>query len=83
MLFIQDPHELYKHWPTEVWQAIDRHEVKPGMSELQADFAIGIGLLEPASDSLDRTLDYPNGGKPVTISFHDGKAIAVKPGKAG
>jgi len=82
MLFIQDPHELYKHWPTDVWQAIDRHEVKPGMSELQADFAIGIGLLEPASDSSDRTLDYPNGGKPLTISFHDDKAIVVKPGKA-
>ena len=22
MLFIQDPHELYKHWPAEVWEAM-------------------------------------------------------------
>ena len=23
ILFIQDPHELYKHWPADVWKAID------------------------------------------------------------
>jgi len=61
---------------------IDQHQVKPGMSELQTDFAIGIGLLEPGADDIDRTLDYPNGGKPLTISFHHGKAIEIKPGKA-
>jgi hypothetical protein len=80
MLFIQDPHELYKHWPNDVWQEIDQHQVKQGMSELQADFAIGIGLLEPGSDSIDRTLDYPNGGNPMKISYHDGKAIQIGPG---
>lgn len=82
MLFIQDPHELYKHWPADVWQAIDQHQVKPGMSELQADFAVGIGLLEQGADETDRTLDYPNGGNPLTISFHEGKAIEIKAGKA-
>src|SRR5258708_5517721 len=68
MLFIEDPHQLYKHWPADVWQAIDQHQVKPGMSELEADFAVGIGLLETGSDSIQRTLDYPNGGKPPSIS---------------
>jgi hypothetical protein len=82
MFFIQDPHELYKHWPADTWQAIDQHQVKPGMNELQTDFAIGIGLLESGSDSIDRTLDYPNGGKPLTITFHDGKAQAIRPGSA-
>lgn len=82
LLFIQDPHELYKHWPADVWQAIDQHQVKPGMSELQADFAIGIGLLEQGGDETDRTLDYPNGGNPLTISFHEGKAIEIKAGNA-
>ncbi len=81
MLFIEDPHQLYKHWSADVWQAVDQHQVKPGMSELEADFAVGIGLLESGADSIDKTLDYPNGGKPLVISYHDGKAIVVKPGK--
>jgi len=83
MLYLQDPRELYKHWPADIWQAIDQHQVKPGMNELQADFAIGIGLLESGSDSTDRTLNYPNGGKPVTVSFHNGKAVEVRPGAGG
>lgn len=82
MLFFEDPHQLYKHWPADVWQAIDQHQAKPGMSELQVDFALGIGLLEQGGDETDRTLDYPNGGKPLTVSYHEGKAIAIQPGKS-
>ncbi|HKW18025.1 MAG TPA: hypothetical protein VJO35_10995 [Terriglobales bacterium] len=80
MFYIEDPHQLYKHWPADVWQAIDQHQVKSGMNELQVDCAIGIGLLESGGDEIDRTLDYPNGGKPLTISFHGGKATEIKPG---
>src|ERR1700730_16726258 len=54
MLFIEDPHQLYKHWPPDVWQAIDQHQVKPGMTELEADFAVGIGLLETGGAAVDR-----------------------------
>lgn len=82
MFFIEDPHQLYKHWPADVWQAIDQHQVKPGMSEKQADFAIGIGLLQPGGDQTDRTINYPNGGKPITITFHDGKAVEIRPGQS-
>jgi len=80
MLFIEDPHELYKHWPSDVWQAVDQHQVKLGMNEFQADFALGIGLLERGSDSTDRTLDYPNGGKPIKITYRNGKAVEIGPG---
>jgi hypothetical protein len=80
MLFFEDPHQLYKHWPADVWQAIDQHQVKPGMSEMQADFAIGVGLMESGGDENDKTMDYPNGGKPLDVSYHNGKAVEVKPG---
>jgi hypothetical protein len=80
MFFIEDPHQLYQHWPPDIWRAIDAHQVKPGMSEIQADFAIGIGLLEPGGDATDRTLNYPNGGTPVTINYHNGKAVEIRPG---
>ncbi len=79
MLYIQDPHELYKHWPAGVWQAIDQHQVKPGMSELQADFAIGMGIPEPGSPDV-KTVNYPNGGKPISITFRDGKAAEIRQG---
>ena len=80
MLFIQDPHELYKHWPAEVWDAIDKHQVKPGMSELQADFAIGLGIPERTGEPGNRTVNYPNGGNPLSITYRDDKAVEIKPG---
>jgi hypothetical protein len=80
MLFIQDPRELYKHWSKDVWQAIEAHELKPGMSELQASFAAGVGLLESGTRTDERVLKYPNGGKPLIVTYRDGKAAEVKPG---
>jgi hypothetical protein len=82
MLFIEDPHELYKHWPTDVWQAVDQHQVKLGMNEFQADFAIGLGLLESGGHSSERILNYPNGGKPIKITYRNGKAVQIVPGHA-
>ncbi len=82
MLYIQDPRELYKHWPADIWQAIDHHEVKPGMNELQVDFAIGMGIPEKSNDPSLKTVNYPNGGKPLTITYRDGKAVEIKPGPA-
>ncbi len=80
MLYIQDPHELYNHWPADVWDAIGRHEVKPGMNELQADFAIGMGVPQKQDNPDTKVVDYPNGGKPLQITYHDGKAAEIKPG---
>ena len=58
IFFIEDPRELYKHWPADVWQKIDAHEVQAGMSELQASFAIGLGIPEGSGDYGWRTLHY-------------------------
>ena len=80
IFFVEDPHDLYRHWQPEVWQAVERHEVKPGMNELQADFAIGMGVPDAGGGSEEKTVRYPNGGKPLVVVYEDGKATDVKPG---
>ncbi len=79
MFYVEDPHELYKHWPAEVWQAVAAHQVKQGMNELQADFAIGMGVPDSGS-SEEKTVRYPNGGKPLVITYRSGKAVDIKAG---
>jgi hypothetical protein len=71
---------LYKHWPAEVWESIEQHQIKPGMNEFQAYFAIGMGVPDRSSDPAVKTVHYPNGGKPVTITFRNGKAAEITGG---
>ncbi len=80
IFFIEDPHELYKHWPADTWRKIDAHEVQAGMSELQAVFAIGVGIPQGSGDYGSRTLRYANGGKPLAITFQNDKAVEIKAG---
>jgi len=80
IFFIEDPHDLYRHWPADVWKKIDAHEVQSGMSELQASFAIGSGIPEGSGDYGSRTLRYANGGKPLVITFQNDKAVEIKAG---
>jgi hypothetical protein len=80
MLFIEDPHELYKHWPKEIWDSIDNHEVMAGMNEIQVNFALGLGTAGSSGDGVDRTLHYPNGGKPLSVTYRNGKVEEIKSG---
>jgi hypothetical protein len=82
MLFIEDPHDLYKHWPANIWDAIDKHQVNPGMNELQADFAIGLGIPDKSGEPGNRTVNYPNGGKPLSVTYRNDKAAEIKTGPA-
>jgi hypothetical protein len=77
MFFIEDPRQLYKHWPADVWDAISRHQIKPGMNELQADFAVGMGTPDSGS-SLEKAVRYPNGGKALVVVYREGKAVEIK-----
>jgi hypothetical protein len=79
IFFIEDPHELYKHWPADVWKAIDDNQVLPGMNELQTTCAIGAGTLETGSGSGRRIVHYRNGGKPLTVVFRNDRAVEIKP----
>jgi hypothetical protein len=78
--FLQDPHELYRHWPPEVWKAIDQHQVKPGMNQLQVDFAVGMGVLDHSNDSAVQTAHYSNGTSPVTVTYRNGRVVEIRPG---
>jgi hypothetical protein len=80
IFYVEDPHNLYKHWPADVWQAVEQHQVKPGMNELQADFAVGMGVPDAGASSDEKTVKYPNGGKPLVVTYHDGKAAEIKVG---
>ncbi len=80
IFFIEDPRELYKHWPGDVWKAIDEHRVQPGMSELQTSFALGAGTAQGSGDYGSRTLNYANAGKPVTVTFENDKAVKIDQG---
>jgi hypothetical protein len=80
MFYVEDPHELYKHWPADVWQAVEQHEVKAGMNEQQADFAVGMGVPDAGGTSEEKTVRYPNGGKPLVVIYKDGKAAEIKAG---
>jgi hypothetical protein len=80
MFYVEDPHDLYKAWPADVWQSITQHEVKRGMDELQANFAIGMGVPDTGASSDNKIVRYPNGGKPLVVTYQGGKATEVKPG---
>ena len=80
MFFIEDPHQLYKHWPGDVWRAIQNHQVKPGMNEIQASFALGVGIPEPGQGE-EKTVNYPNGGDPIKVLYRDGRAVEIKTGE--
>ena len=80
MFYIQDPRELYKHWPADTWDSIEKHEVRPGMNEFQVDFAIGMGIPEATGGSTTKVVKYPNGGNPMVITYENGKAAEIKAG---
>jgi hypothetical protein len=75
--FLKDPHLAFKHWPADVWQAIDSHQVKAGMSELQVALSIGAGASDGSGDYGNRTLEYDNSGDPMTIRYEAGRAVSI------
>jgi hypothetical protein len=82
VFFFEDPHDLYKHWPADTWASVDQHQVKQGMSELQASFALGTNMSSDGAEYGNRTIEYANAGKPVTVVFEKNKATTVTQGKA-
>ena len=76
--FYDDPHATYKHWPANIWQAIDAHKAVPGMNELQAQLALGQVSRPGPGEPNNRTVQFDNNGHPVTITFEHHKATKIE-----
>jgi len=78
LYYYDDPHSIYDHWPKDVWTAIEAHQVKPGMSELQTRMAIGQKIHFTGGEEGDRTVTYTALGKTWTVTYQKNHATAIK-----
>lgn len=78
LFYYDDPHTIYNNWPKDVWAAIDAHQVKPGMSELQTRMAIGMKAQPDGETEGDRTVDYDVNGKHIVVTYSHDKATSIQ-----
>jgi hypothetical protein len=78
LFYYDDPHTIYSHWPKDVWAAVDAHQVKPGMSELETRLSIGEKMHPDGETEGDRTVTYDQNGKHYTITYVKNRATAIK-----
>ena len=78
LFYYDDPHTIYDHWPKDVWAAIDAHQVKPGMSEVETRMSIGRSLHFDGKVEGDRTVTYDQDGKHWTITYRKNQASEIK-----
>lgn len=77
LFFYDDPHGIYDHWPKDFWAAIDAHQLKPGMSELETRMAIGQKMHPDGEKEGDRTVTYDQNGKTWTVTYVKNAATAI------
>jgi hypothetical protein len=75
--FFADPYELYKHWPPEIWSAIDQHQARKGMTELQVSFALGAVIGATPGEYGDRTTQYRSAGSLFNVTFEKNRAVEI------
>jgi len=78
LFFYDDPHTIYDYWPREVWTAIDAHQVKPGMSELETRLALGSKVHVDGDREGDRTVTYDVNGKKWDVTYVKNRATEIK-----
>ena len=79
IFFYQDPHELYKHWGPQVWQAVDSHQVILGMNERQVQLSLGQIFKSGSEESGNRVSVFANLGKPIAVTFVKNRVTAFRP----
>ncbi len=78
LFYYDDPHSVYSNWPKETWAAIDAHQVKPGMSELQTRMAIGMKAHPNGPTEGSRTVDYDVNGKHFLVTYRGNQATTIQ-----
>jgi hypothetical protein len=78
LFFYDDPHTIYSNWPADLWAAIDAHQVKPGMSEMETRLAIGQDVHSDQRTVGDRTVTYNAAGKQWTVTYVDDHATVIE-----
>jgi hypothetical protein len=78
LFYYDDPHTIYDNWPHDVWAAIDAHQVRPGMSELETRMAVGQKSDATGSAEGNRTVHYDQAGKHWTITYANNHATSIK-----
>jgi hypothetical protein len=80
LFFYDDPHTIYTNWSNDVWAAVDAHQVKPGMNELQTRMSIGQKMHPDSQNEGNRTVTYDQDGKKWTVKFVKDRATEIKNG---
>lgn len=81
LLYYDDPHQMYKFWPADVWKAVDAHEAKAGMNEMQTTMSLGQIQESGSKEYGNRTVHYTYGDhndKTASVTFVNDKATTVK-----
>ena len=78
LFYYDDPHVIFSNWPKDVWQAVDAHQVKQGMSELQTRSAIGMRAQVDGQIEGSRTVDYDVNGKHIVVAYSHDKATSIQ-----
>ena len=79
IFFYVDPHDLYKHWGPQVWQAVDSHQVIMGMNERQVQLSLGQVFKSVSEKYGDRVSIFSNLGKPMAVTFVKNRVTAFRP----
>ena len=78
LFYYDDPHTIYSHWPADVWAAVDAHQAKQGMSELETRMAIVQKTHPDGQTEGDRTVTYYQDGKHWTITYVKNRATTIQ-----
>jgi len=81
ILFYDDPHELFKYWGPQIWQAVDTHQVILGMNERQVQLSLGQVSKSVSNEYGNRLVVYANLGHPIAVTFVKNHATAFRPGQ--